>query len=103
RTAFHEVAPAARLDGIDSHDTVRSLVDGAVRRSAHTGSILTVIAGLGHIGHIHHRAIAASSTLDADPVGSRLRHWGAVAGVVIANVLIAGRQHTVLTVGALID
>src|SRR6202790_3198818 len=101
RRGLDKFSAIARLARLDDDDAIGPLVDGAIARRSHARCVLAVVARLRDVGDVHHPVVAPRMAFHGNPVSAGGWHRCGVAWKVVTHMLIFGRQHTVLAIGAL--
>ena len=101
-TGFDQVLTPFRLDRIDQHDAIVTLLDRAAA-FGDAGRVVAVVAHRGHVGDVDRRHLAALLLKDVDPLVAVLRHRRRIAGKIVADVFVHGRERAQVAIGALGD
>ena len=102
-TGIGDLLLPLRFHRIDQHDAVGALGDGAVLCRLHAGRVIAVVAHYRHEVRLDRRPTAALTALDVHPAMPAFRLRRGIAGELIADVLVLGRQEAVAAVIAARD
>jgi hypothetical protein len=96
RTGIQTVPLTGALGRIDNDGSVFSLIDGITAAGFHTGSIITVLTHLMHIGHLNLGHLSSHMFLNLSPELTGIRLRFSDRGPIIAHMLILARDLAVI-------